>query len=342
MKISELDLTTKNYVLENKLRQASMAYASTQYSDHITTECIYCGEKRQKGTLYKANTGRWCYICWKASCCCSTKAISAEKWLKRANSALYASYIKELNNICKENSANEWKEKAEKAKLEAEEKRKQEVEARIREDNEATKLFKPLCVPGRWQKRAKKFCESRLIPDEYIKTFYYADEGKYRGRIIIPFRNALGKIVFWQGRALYETDCKYLSKMGATALFDIAKKDKTKPLIITEGPIDSMFLENATATVGASSSTILDAELKDYERYWLYDNDEAGQKAAGRKVQNKEYVFLWKKFLSDWNITGKIKDVNDVALALKRKEKFKFSELKDYFTNVRDIFLMYV
>lgn len=341
MKIGELDIVTKNYVLESKLRQASNAYSSTQYSDHITTECIYCGERRQKGTLYKANTGRWCYICWKASCCCSTKAISAEKWLKRANSALYASYIRELKEICTKETEGEWHRKAEEARIEADKKQKEEVENKIREDNEATKFFKPLCVPGRWQKRAKEFCRKRLIPKEYVDQLYYSDEGKYRGRIIIPFRNANNKIVFWQGRALYDTDCKYLSKIGNTALFDISRKDKSKPLVITEGPIDSMFIENATATVGASSSAVLDSELKDYERYWLYDNDEAGQKAAGRKVLNKEYVFLWKKFLNDWNIVEKIKDINDVVLVLNRTRKFKFEELKDYFTNVRDIFLMY-
>lgn len=341
MKISELDLTTKSYILENKLRQAVLGLKSTQYSTHITTECIYCGEKRQKGTLYKADSGRWCYICWKASCPCASKAISAEKWLKQTNQAIYKNYIDELKQECSKDTADEYSERAEKARIAAEEKRKQEIEEKIREDNEATKFFKSICMPGKWQKRALAFCEKRKIPSEYVKTFYYADEGKYRGRVIIPFRNDAGKIVFWQGRALYDTDCKYLSRVGNTALFDIATKDKDKPLIITEGPIDSMFIENATATVGASSSSMLDAELSPYRRYWLYDNDEAGQKAAGQKVLNKEYVFLWKKFLSEWNITGKIKDVNDVILYLNKEGKFKFKELEDYFTNVRDIFLMY-
>lgn len=341
MKISELDLTTRSYILENKLRQAVNGLKSTQYANHITTECIYCGEKRQKGTLYKATTGRWCYICWKASCQCSGRAISAEKWLKTANIALYNSYIDELKRECSEVDADEYKQEAEEAKIQAELKQKQEIDERIREDNEATKYFKPLCVPGRWQKEAADFCEKRKIPSEYSKSFFYADEGKYRGRVIIPFRNADGKIVFWQGRALYKTDCKYLSRVGNTALFDIDKKDKNKPLIITEGPIDSMFIENATATVGASSSSALDSELAEYRRYWLYDNDEAGQKAAGMKVLHNEYVFLWKKFLSEWNINGNIKDVNDVILYLNKNDKFKFKELEDYFTNIRDIFLMY-
>ena len=341
MKINELDLTTRSYILESKLRQAANAYNSTQHADSITLECIYCGEKRQKGTLYKANTGRWCYICWKMSCPCAGKAISAEKWLKTANSALYQSYIDELKRECTEADAKNYQVEAEKAKEQAELKHKAEVEERIKEDNESAKAFKHISIPGIWQKKALAFCKKRKIPSEYAKTFFYADTGKYRGRVIIPFKNARNELIFWQGRALYDTDVKYLSRVGNTALYNIDFKDKTKPLIITEGPIDSMFLENGTATVGASSSAALDGELKNFKRYWLYDNDEAGQKAAGQRVMEHEYVFLWKKFLQEWNITGKVKDINDVVLYLNKSDKFKFKELESYFTNVRDIFLMY-
>ena len=342
MKISELDLTTRSYILESKLRQAATGLKSTQHAENITLECIYCGEKREKATLYKADTGRWCYICWKASCPCSSKAISAEKWLKKINPALYSNYIDELKRECSADDVAKYKEEAEKAKLEASIKHKAEVDERIKADNEATKDFRPICLPGKYQKKAIEFCKKRLIPEEYYKSFFYADIGKYRGRVIIPFRNAAGKIVFWQGRALdTSNEVKYLSRVGNTALYDIGRKDKSKPLMITEGPIDSMFLENGTATVGASSSAALDKELNDFKRYWVYDNDEAGQKAAGQKVLHNEYVFLWKKFLLDWNINAKIKDINDVMIYLKRSSKLKFSELKDYFTNVKDVFLMY-
>lgn len=342
MKMSELDLVTRSYILENKLRQAVNGLNSTQYANHITTECIYCGDKRQKGTIYKANTGRWCYICWKADCPCSSRAISAEKWLKRANLAIYNSYIDDLKRECSKDEVDSFKDRAEKARIAAELKQKQEIDERKREDNEATRAFKHLTQPGIWQKRAMKFCLDRKIPQEYVKTFFYADEGKYRGRIIIPFRRADNRIVFWQGRALYKTDVKYLSRVGNTALYNIDKADKDKPLMITEGPIDSMFLENSTATVGAASSTVLDSELNEFKRYWVYDNDEAGNKAAGQRVLHHEYVFLWRKFLKEWNITAKVKDINDVVLALNKEGKFKFKELEEYFTNVRDVFLMYV
>ena len=67
--------------------------------------------------------------------------------------------------------------------------------------------------------------------------------------------------------------------------------------MVLEGPIDSMFVENSTATVGAGSSSELNNELKGYKVYWIYDNDAAGIKAQVRKLEKKKNVFLWKKIL---------------------------------------------
>ena len=348
MLIQDLDLNTRSFILETYLRQASMAFKHKSYAKKIEIECIYCnsGPYKLKGTLFKADSGRWCYICWRAACPCANHGISAEKWLKKANPVLYKNYVEALKRECNKDVIDKYQKKAEQARIKAEEQEKKEIEEKIREDNEATRFFKPICIPGKNQKRALEYCKKRKIPEECYKKFFYCDEGKYKNRLIIPFYTRNGTITFFQGRALRENDeVKYLSRVGKTALFDIDFVDKEKPLVILEGPIDSMFIENSTATVGAGSSSDLDADLKEYKRYWLYDNDEAGNRKAGVKVRNKEFVFLWKKFFMDYNIDpkkAKIKDINDLVIHLNKNEKFKFEELKNYFSNNKNEFLMYL
>lgn len=343
MTFNDLDKNIKNYIFETFMRQAAYSFSHSSYAKRIEIECIYCNEKLKKGTLFLSNNNNWCYICWKANCECSGHGISAVKWLRKANPDLYKKYIEALNKECGKDSINEYESKAKAARNKSEIKEKKELEDKINEDNEATKYFKPINIAGACQKKAMEYCLNRMIPEESYKYFFYADEGKYKNRIIIPFYNKDKTITFFQGRSLDENDkVKYLSRVGKTALYNIDFVDKNKPLMVLEGPIDSMFVENSTATVGAGSSSELDHELKGYKVYWIYDNDAAGIKSSGKKVRKKENVFLWKKFLSEWNIVADIKDINDLVLYLKRKEKFKFEDFKDYFTDNKEEFMIYV
>jgi hypothetical protein len=102
-----------------------------------------------------------------------------------------------------------------------------------------------------------------------------------------------------------------------------------------------MFIENATATCGAGSSGNLDSQLVGLNCFYLFDNDEAGNKKAGQKVREGKSVFIWSKFLNDYGLTD-VKDINDVIIKLNKKDKFKFEELRPYFTNILDEFLIYI
>lgn len=343
MTFNDLDKNIKNYIFETFMRQAAYSLNHSSYAKKIEIECVYCNEKRKKGTLFLSNNNNWCYICWKADCECSGHGISAVKWLEKVSPPLYKNYMEALRKECGKDSVNEYELKAEAARNKAEIKEKKELEDKLKEDNEATKYFKPINTAGGCQKQAIAYCVDRMIPEESYNKFFYADDGKYKNRIIIPFYSKDGSIKFFQGRSLDKNDkVKYLSRVGKTALYNIDFVDRTKPLMILEGPIDSMFVLNSTATVGAGSSSELNSELKGYERYWIYDNDAAGIKSSGKKVRQKENVFLWKKFLNEWNIVADIKDINDLVLHLKRKEKFKFEDFKDYFTNNKAEFMIYI
>lgn len=344
MKLSEIDEITKSYILLPFIEQAVCGIRHKRSGvDEILVPCPFCGEKRLKGTIFRANTGRICYRCWKANCECHEHAVVAEKWLKTTDIGIFNNYIAELKKELVGPAKEKLRERAAKARIEAEKKAEEERQARIKADLEATKFFKPISKPGKWQKAALLFCKKRMIPVDIAKRFYYADEGKYEGRVIIPFWNKNNKIEFFQGRDLRpDSEIRYMSKVGSTALYNWDFLDKTKPVIVLEGPIDSMFVENATATVGAGSSGLLDSKLDELSSvYYLYDSDEAGIKAGGLKVREHKYAFMWTKFKNDYALPDHIKDMNDAYMHLHRTTKFTFEELQPFFTNILDEFIAF-
>lgn len=341
----KLDDISRSYILAPYLHAAVVSLRHKVNNQHsIATECVYCGEKKLKGTLFLANTNRWCYICWKPDCPCST-AISAERWLKRVNRSQYDMFKKDLRRQETEDvDTVELRNKAEEANAKAEAQQAAELEKRRTADNYATKFFKPILSGGAFADKAIDYCKSRKIPEEIWRKFYIAEDGKYKGRVIIPFYNANDRISYFQGRSLTGAEPKYMNRCStSTVLYNYDFLDKEKPVCVLEGPIDSMFIENATATCGAGSSAKLDQALNSLKHvYYIMDNDAAGNKKAGKLVKDKKNVFVWRKFIIDNGLPENIKDINDVYLHLNRTTKFTFEELEPYFTDIRDEFLCYL
>ncbi len=77
----------------------------------------------------------------------------------------------------------------------------------------------------------------------------------HKNRLIIPFYDFKGQIVFYQSREIIDSSedlPKYLSKVGGDkTLFNIDKVNPDFPYIfIVEGPVDAMFLQNSVANTG--------------------------------------------------------------------------------------------
>jgi hypothetical protein len=90
----------------------------------------------------------------------------------------------------------------------------------------------------------------------------------------------------------------------------------TKPVIVTEGQFDSMFMYNSIATTGVTKSkSLLGTLLSKRNAYIFFDNDSAG-KTESMKLINQGYnVFLWTKFISDVRkkYPSNRKEVNDIG-----------------------------
>lgn len=332
--MDKVDEQTKTFLLEKYIRRAVDGVRHRGRGREIKVNCPFCGDRELKGTLWLTNTYRWCYTCWRASCRCADHGILATKWLREVNVSLYQEYIDELKKLSKrdQKETDAMKLIIQRQREADAIKQKQALEADMAKDKEATRLFKKISTPGQYQLAAIEFCKKRMIPEEVWKKFYYCDEGKYHGRVIIPFYDKAGKIVFFQGRTLDGSKAKYMSRVGHTALYNWDFVDKGKPIAVLEGPINSMFVENGTATVGAGSSGGLDAVLKDLDCWYIFDNDDAGRKHAYKKVQEGKPVFMWSVFIFSYNLPRDINDINDAIMYLKRTKKFTIRELQQCFT----------
>lgn len=183
--------------------------------------------------------------------------------------------------------------------------------------------------------KAIKLCKERNIPKNVWQKWFVAINGKFKNRLIIPFFDNNGKIYYYQGRSLYDNVTpKYLSRSGKhNSIYNYYNVDKEKPIVVVEGPIDAIFVENAIALTGLKLDNTL---LQDFKKlyYWIdYDvTPTTGNKIIQLLTQEK-YVFCWKWFIEDYNLPKKNKwDVNSVLLYL-NKNNFTFQEIEKYFTN---------
>lgn len=123
-----------------------------------------------------------------------------------------------------------------------------------------------------------RFLEGRMIPKEmWSKLFYSSDfkvtaglfdsDGpeKYEnmlseGRLVIPFYDEVGKINTIQGRSLSpQASLRYITvkkNKDSCKIYGLDRLDRSKPVLVVEGPIDSMFLPNCVASADADLTTV--------------------------------------------------------------------------------------
>ncbi|NUS99997.1 MAG: DNA primase [Sphingomonas sp.] len=146
---------------------------------------------------------------------------------------------------------------------------------------------------------------SSLGEDKLVETgmLIRTDEGetydRFRGRLMIPIRDARGRVIAFGGRILGAGEPKYLNSPD-TPLFDKGRTlyniDRASPasrqakrLIVVEGYMDVIALDRADVAeaVAPNGTAVTEHQL---ERMWrldpepilCFDGDSAGQKAAIR------------------------------------------------------------
>lgn len=152
----------------------------------------------------------------------------------------------------------------------------------------------------------KTFVNS-LIPEKFLIDENHQDEP----RLLIPFLDEYSDVFGFQGRSFKKDGLRYITIIlndDKPKLFglDSVKRDET--IYITEGPIDSMFLENALAMAG---SDVADISFLGYNIVFVYDNEPRNKEIIKKveKAIDKGYsVVIWPSTIEE-------KDINDMVLS---------------------------
>ena len=188
----------------------------------------------------------------------------------------------------------------------------------------------------------REFLDIRMIPKEAHKLLYFSENfGRFmkkmdpehlstcgwEPRLVIPFYNKNGDVVAAQGRALNMKDennaratVKYLTvktdKSSDRLWYGQWRVDPKKTVYIVEGPLDSMFVPNTIAMVGAGALDQIPKHLSTSRGVYILDNEPRNKqivKYNERLIEMGKNVCIWPDSIYE-------KDINDIAMRISTRE----------------------
>jgi len=121
---------------------------------------------------------------------------------------------------------------------------------------------------------------------------------------------------------------KCMEYEGLSMIFGALLVDYGKDVYVTEGPMDSLMVQNCIALCGGSKSAQMSVEVK-----YIFDSDASGVKYAIEQLKKGNYVFMWKKYLKDNGFPERKKwDINDLVLYC-NENRMRMPDIRKYFTN---------
>jgi len=128
--------------------------------------------------------------------------------------------------------------------------------------------------------------------------------------MVIPFRDADGKVFAYQGRAFGEEQPKYITivlDQNNQKIFGLDRVDDSRNIIIVEGPLDSLFLPNCIAVAQG------DLRLPQYKTKstLVFDNEPRNREIVKNieKAIDEDYnVVIWPSEIEE-------KDINDMIIS---------------------------
>ena len=283
--------------------------------------CPICNDKHKTYTLRRGyflyKNGKHNYYCHNDGCECNTSAHSFNRLLKTHFPSFYE-MLKAEALLLKGNSRN-----IDYSGI---------VEIKRNPEKDYRPII-PITDDSPLRDVAIKYCKDRLIPESIYSTWFVCPTGKYRDRLIIPFRNKENKIKYFQGRHLFGKEPKYLNKMGDKYVYNLDFVDPTKTVFAFEGVIDSLHCENAIAVLGLGDTEILEGLRNRFPRLcFVLDNDSAGKNTSKKLLTEGYRVFKWKDFISKIELPHRQKwDFNEVVKCKYGKfHKFLVDEMNTF------------
>src|SRR6056300_542551 len=174
---------------------------------------------------------------------------------------------------------------------------------------------------------ARLYCIKRKIPKKYFDILYLCDKFmtlvnkvkpntykvyKDHPRLIIPFFDTTGKLFAFQGRAFGNEQPKYPTVKldeNKQKVYGLERVNFQRPIFITEGPLDSLFIDNCLAAAGAD--LVLKNKIPNDQITYIFDNEPRNKEIVKRmySVVEKDFnVVIWPSEIQS-------KDVNDMIMS---------------------------
>ena len=277
--------------------------------------CIICGDSRKKVRkargYFFANKGKMMYKCFN---CDASMYFST--FLKTIDSELSNQYSFEAYTEGKPLSSN----------AEPEVKFEQPV-FKQKEERLLDKLLDRVDTLDS-NHEAVLFCNSRKIPKEKFDKIYFINSiknivqlnDKYKEsikteepRIVFPFYDEEGLLTAVTCRALRGEALRYITVKvsdNKPLIFGLDAVNKNKDVYVVEGPIDSLFLENAVAISGTSLDKINATTINKEKIVVVFDNQPRNKEVCKivEKTINQGYkVVVWPQSITE-------KDINEMIL----------------------------
>lgn len=167
---------------------------------------------------------------------------------------------------------------------------------------------------------ARQYLANRKIPEEYFSKLYYAEDynawagisNTYKeSRIIIPLLSQDKKLFGYQARSLNpKSKLRYLTNIfdkSYPKIFGLERVNEKSIVYVTEGPFDSLFVENGVAMCGAD----VDLTAYNWNVVYIFDNEPRNKQICDRMakvIDSGGKVVIWKDSIRE-------KDINDMVLA---------------------------
>jgi len=195
---------------------------------------------------------------------------------------------------------------------------------------------------------ARSYVVQRQIPKAFQSQLYYAEDFKQfceslgiekdglhekDKRLVIPFYDKEKNLIAIQGRSLGESKLRYITLKlhdDNKKVYGLDRVNNESMVYVTEGPIDSMFLENAVATADSNLESITDCVDKS-NVVLVFDNEPRNKEIINKinhAIENHFNVVIWPEFIEE-------KDINEMVLNGFSPDEIQDIISKNTFVNLR-------
>jgi len=290
---------------------SKLPFQTTKHGNGYNLRCPICGDSKVKESKKRGwiltDRSPFVYYCFN----CGT-SISFQSFLKKTSPILFEEYQKDLDKIF-------FRPKPASVKIQT-----------VKESNidlNFSKLSLKVFAPIKESQIHIDYCQERKIPQSVIDRLYYIKNPNLISSnnfltssfLIFPFYYKNTDYVYgFQGRNITKKEFYTHLFPNFPKIYNMYGVDYSKPVFVLESIIDTLFIPNSIAMLGAD---LKESFIKKYPKdtfVFLFDNDETGKLKSQKYLNKNLSVVLYPKNFP-------YKDINEMVV----KDPKMFLDFRD-------------